>query len=261
MAQLRLGDKQYVGSRYTLRQTPSLAAYLLSTQSDPAPLSIGIFDSPTFATEATRAESGWRNQLPGLPWAKREGDQLATLFPASPVKRFSAQQATYQALLSKDLRESALLHIATHSYFDPQDPAIVGLAVARKSSPEAGDNGFLPQSALLGEPFHNQLIVLSGCETSLGKMMAHDGLQSLAYGVLTAGADSVISTRWKVSDKPTATFMSYFYQGLKTTGSTTEALRHARQKMQRHPRFKHPMHWAGFTLTVVNQEAEYFSLQ
>ena len=158
------------------------------------------------------------------------------------------------------MREAPLLHIATHSYFDPKEPAIVGLAVARNPSTTTPDNGFLSQSALLGEPFNNQLVVLSGCETSLGKMMAHDGLQSLAYGVLTAGADSVISTRWKVSDKPTATFMQHFYQGLKQSGSSTEALRHARQQMQRHPRFKHPMHWAGFTLTVVDRQAEFFSL-
>lgn len=152
------------------------------------------------------------------------------------------------------------VYIATHSYFDPQEPAIVGLAVARNPLTTTPDNGFLSQSALLGEPFNNQLVVLSGCETSLGKMMAHDGLQSLAYGVLTAGADSVISTRWKVSDKPTAVFMQHFYQGLKQSGSSTEALRHARQQMQRHPRFKHPMHWAGFTLTVVDRQAEFFSL-
>ena len=223
-------------------------------------MAVGIFDSPAFATNSPTPDAGWRNKLPAIPWAKREGDQLASLFSNYSVKRYSAELATQQALLSADLREAPLLHIATHSYFDPKEPAIVGLAVARNPSTTTPDNGFLSQSALLGEPFNNQLVVLSGCETSLGKMMAHDGLQSLAYGVLTAGADSVISTRWKVSDKPTATFMQHFYQGLKQSGSSTEALRHARQQMQRHPRFKHPMHWAGFTLTVVNRQAEFFSI-
>ena len=261
LAQLRLPDNQYVGGRYTLRQTPSLNKYLsASVKQSPAPMAIGIFDSPAFATNSPVPDAGWRNKLPALPWAKREGDQLASLFSNFSVKRYSAELATQQALLSADLREAPLLHIATHSYFDPKEPAIVGLAVARNPSTTTPDNGFLSQSALLGEPFNNQLVVLSGCETSLGKMMAHDGLQSLAYGVLTAGADSVISTRWKVSDKPTAVFMQHFYQGLKQSGSSTEALRHARQKMQRHPRFKHPMHWAGFTLTVVDRQAEFFSL-
>jgi tetratricopeptide (TPR) repeat protein len=261
LAQLRLPDNQYVGGRYTLRQTPSLNEYLsASVKQSPAPMAIGIFDSPAFATNSPVPDAGWRNKLPALPWAKREGDQLASLFSNYSVKRYSAELATQQALLSADLREAPLLHIATHSYFDPKEPAIVGLAVARNPSTTTPDNGFLSQSALLGEPFNNQLVVLSGCETSLGKMMAHDGLQSLAYGVLTAGADSVISTRWKVSDKPTAAFMQHFYQRLKQSGSSAEALRHARQQMQRHPRFKHPMHWAGFTLTVVNRQAEFFSI-
>ena len=261
LAKLRLPDNQYVGGRFTLRQTPSLNEYFsASVKQSPAPMAVGIFDSPAFATNSPTPDAGWRNKLPAIPWAKREGDQLASLFSNFSVKRYSAELATQQALLSADLREAPLLHIATHSYFDPKEPAIVGLAVARNPSTTTPDNGFLSQSALLGEPFNNQLVVLSGCETSLGKMMAHDGLQSLAYGVLTAGADSVISTRWKVSDKPTATFMQHFYQGLKQSGSSTEALRHARQQMQRHPRFKHPMHWAGFTLTVVNRQAEFFSL-
>ena len=262
LAKLRLPDNQYVGGRFTLRQTPSLNEYFsASVKQSPAPMAVGIFDSPAFATNSPTPDAGWRNKLPAIPWAKREGDQLASLFSNFSVKRYSAELATQQALLSADLREAPLLHIATHSYFDPKEPAIVGLAVARNPSTTPQDNGFLSQNALLGEPFNNQLVVLSGCETSLGKMMAHDGLQSLAYGVLTAGADSVISTRWKVSDKPTATFMQHFYQGLKQSGSSTEALRHARQQMQRHPRFKHPMHWAGFTLTVVNRQAELFSLQ
>jgi len=257
VAQLRLPDEQFVGGRYTLRQVPSLSEYLTaSTSHMTAPFSVGIFDSPAFSLSTHKAETGWRNTLPALPWAKREGDQLARLFSAYPIKRYSAEQATQQALLSTDLRESPLLHIATHSYFNPAEPAIVGLAVA--SMPSTTNNGFLPQSALLGESFYNQLVVLSGCETSLGKMMAHDGLQSLGYGLLTAGADSVLSTRWKVSDKPTAAFMNYFYQGLKATGNSSEALRQARLQMQRHPRFKHPRHWAGFTLTVVNREAETF---
>ena len=261
LAQLRLPDNQYVGGRYTLRQTPSLNEYFsASVKQSPAPMAVGIFDSPAFATNSPTPDAGWRNKLPAIPWAKREGDQLASLFSNYSVKRYSAELATQQALLSADLREAPLLHIATHSYFDPKEPAIVGLAVARNPSTTTPDNGFLSQSALLGEPFNNQLVVLSGCETSLGKMMAHDGLQSLAYGVLTAGADSVISTRWKVSDKPTAAFMQHFYQRLKQSGSSAEALRHARQQMQRHPRFKHPMHWAGFTLTVVNRQAEFFSL-
>ena len=261
LAQLRLPDNQYVGGRYTLRQTPSLNEYFsASVKQSPAPMAVGIFDSPAFATNSPTPDAGWRNKLPAIPWAKREGDQLASLFSNYSVKRYSAELATQQALLSADLREAPLLHIATHSYFDPKEPAIVGLAVARNPSTTTPDNGFLSQSALLGEPFNNQLVVLSGCETSLGKMMAHDGLQSLAYGVLTAGADSVISTRWKVSDKPTAAFMQHFYQRLKQSGSSAEALRHARQQMQRHPRFKHPMHWAGFTLTVVNRQAEFFSI-
>ena len=261
LAKLRLPDNQYVGGRFTLRQTPSLNEYFsASVKQSPAPMAVGIFDSPAFATNSPTPDAGWRNKLPAIPWAKREGDQLASLFSNYSVKRYSAELATQQALLSADLREAPLLHIATHSYFDPKEPAIVGLAVARNPSTTTPDNGFLSQSALLGEPFNNQLVVLSGCETSLGKMMAHDGLQSLAYGVLTAGADSVISTRWKVSDKPTAAFMQHFYQRLKQSGSSAEALRHARQQMQRHPRFKHPMHWAGFTLTVVNRQAEFFSL-
>lgn len=259
LAQLTLPDGQYLGTRYTLRQTPSLSTYLNNQQSNHnKPLKIGLFDAPQFANSTITTPNGWRDRLPDLPWAKAEGDNIVARFPADSVTRFSGAGATQQALMSTALREAPVLHIATHSYFDAREPDIVGLAVARSAPDEAGATGFLPQSALLSEAFANQLVVLSGCETAMGKQMAHDGLHSLAYGMLSAGADSVISTRWKVADKAAATFMDYFYEALSQGGNSAAAMRYARQKMQRHPRFKHPMHWAGFSLTVVNQQAENF---
>lgn len=261
LAQLTLPDGQYLGTRYTLRQTPSLSTYLNSEKANHnQPLRIGIFDAPRFANVSSERPSGWRNRLPNLPWAKAEGDSIVSRFTHTSVSRFSGAKATQQALTSTALREATLLHVATHSYFDAREPEIVGLAVARSASGSADDTGFFPQSALLSEPFENQLVVLSGCETALGKQMAHDGLHSLAYGMLSAGADSVISTRWKVADKAAAAFMDYFYDALSQTGNSATAMRYARQQMQRHPRFKHPMHWAGYSLTVVNQQAEQFTL-
>ncbi|OFI33884.1 hypothetical protein BFC17_20170 [Alteromonas lipolytica] len=259
MALLKGPDGTYVGSRYTLRQTPSLRTYLQPTNDKPlSPFTLGIFDAPTYsATQET--SDGWRSKLPPLNWAQAEGDELATLFKPYQVNRYSGADATQQALLNSSMSHATLLHIATHSYFDPNTPEIVGLAVAGNSGKAALNSGFLPQSALLAQHFTNQLVVLSGCETALGREMAHDGLQSLAYGMLSAGADSVISTRWKIADKAAATFMGHFYTHLKTNGNSAHALRYARQQMQHHPRFKHPMHWAGFTLTVIPQSAEQFS--
>jgi CHAT domain-containing protein len=78
---------------------------------------------------------------------------------------------------------------------------------------------------------------------------------------LAQGADSVVGILWKVADKPTAIFMRYFYQALKTTnGDNAESLRQAQLQLKRKGRYKHPRYWAGFVLTNTYLKTTHISL-
>ena len=81
-----------------------------------------------------------------------------------------------------------------------------------------------------------QLVVLSACETALGEELNGDGITGLRRGLLLAGAQTQISSLWKVSDLPTKELMVSFYQHLAKREGRSAALRHAQLEMSSHIR-------------------------
>ena len=93
------------------------------------------------------------------------------------------------------------------------------------------------------------LVVLSACQTALGKEVAGEGLVGLTRGFMYAGARRVIASLWQVSDVATAELMKRFYDGLlQRQLPAAAALRRAQMEMARDPRWASPYYWAGFVL-------------
>ena len=138
------------------------------------------------------------------------------------------------------------MHIASHGYFSSQLDDVAGIALA----PNQGDNesGFLALTDLVDMGFDNKLIVVSGCETGIGKQVEGEGLMSVSRGFLSQGAETVVSTLWPVSDRASALFMKLFYQQLHTTGSPVAALKNSQQALRRDPRYSAPFYWAGYVV-------------
>ena len=99
-------------------------------------------------------------------------------------------------------------------------------------------------------PTHrSELVVLSGCETALGKRLAGEGLVGLMRAMIHAGASQIVASLWRVDDAATATLMSHFYDMLLTNGiSPTTALRRAKLALASTPRWQDPFYWAGFVI-------------
>jgi CHAT domain-containing protein len=265
---LRIDHAQYryLGTRYEIVRGLSVSTYLnerdsgLSKNSD----MIAVFDSPMFQPPQTsidhKPSKSWFNSLSDLDWALKEGDAIQEVFFDRDVDRKSREQAKNDVLLSSSFRRAKILHVATHGYFNPEQPEIVGLATSYRTTDKGFNVGFLSQSFLLSQPFDNQLVVLSGCETALGRYSDSEGYVSLSYGFISAGAGSAISTLWKVGDKPTAIFMRHFYSALRDTKSSSRALLMARRAMasESNYRYRSAQHWAGFALQLSKRDAEYF---
>jgi hypothetical protein len=93
------------------------------------------------------------------------------------------------------------------------------------------------------------LVVLSACETGLGKDVRGEGLVGLTRGFMYAGATSVVASLWQVQDEATAELMRQFYIEMLENGLTPgEALRAAQNTIRKNPKWSAPHYWAGFIL-------------
>lgn len=90
------------------------------------------------------------------------------------------------------------------------------------------------------------LVVLSACESGLGKINNGDEMTGLTRAFIYAGTPSVITTLWKVDDRASYELMREFYANLKTM-TKSEALRQAQLKTMQ--QFSHPYYWAAYQLT------------
>jgi CHAT domain-containing protein len=93
------------------------------------------------------------------------------------------------------------------------------------------------------------LVVLSACETALGKPVEGEGLLGLTRGFMYAGAPRVVASLWEVDDKATGELMKKFYEGMFVHRLTAAAaLRAAQDAIRREPQWRSPYYWAGFVL-------------
>ena len=183
----------------------------------------------------------------------KEALNIKRIYDDHQVNLYLGEQMTNERLLAESARRSKILHIATHGFYDPQVPDVVGIATYNQQS----KNDFLSLTELLSEPFYSDLVVISGCETMLGKYYKGTGMKSFTRGFLSKGAGSVIGSLWKVPDNSTAVFMSYFYQALyENNNNTIVALNIAKQRLSEHEDYDDPFYWSGFVLTAVNRRYE-----
>ena len=95
--------------------------------------------------------------------------------------------------------------------------------------------------------FSGDVIVLSACETGLGKEIQGEGLVGLTRGLMYAGGERLVVSLWQVSDEGTAVFMQEFYKEMLQNGkSANEALRATQLKMWSQDKWRNPNYWAAF---------------
>jgi len=175
--------------------------------------------------------------LARLPFAKTEAAHIVNLAGGRAVYSASGDGATRQAVLDHPAR---IMHFAAHSLLDTERPDRTEIALSGEP---------LRLRDVAGLRLDDSLIVLSACQTALGREMKREGLLGLAYAFQQAGASQVLASLWKVDDRATAELMKHFYEGLLRQGlRAPEALTAAQQTLARSARWPHPFYWAGFTI-------------
>lgn len=186
-----------------------------------------------------------------LPGTRREAEAIAALRSTTRVDLRLGRVASSEFITDGGLANYQLVHIASHGLVDLQYPMLSSLLLAN----ESGDGpALLRPHDILGLDLQAELVVLSGCETGQGRIIAGDGAMSLARPFLIAGAEQVLSSLWKVDDHRTAMFMQRFYQHLLVDKlATVAALQQTQAWMHLQPATAHPYFWAGFVLNSAVQ--------
>jgi CHAT domain-containing protein len=219
---------------------------------------IAIIANPTLSMEEYRLVSaGWQGRdLPHatLPWAEVEAERLSTLFAPYGVSLLTGADATPAALEHGDVSRRGVLHFATHGFFSSDAGMVAGLALAGADGSDDVLPGLLTPQYARSLPTQAGLVVLNGCETSMGRAFDGEGLQGLSRAFLDNGVQHVIGTLWKVSDRATSQFVYNFYQNLIEQRGTDVALALAKTKREflKSPRYKNPFFWGGYVhLTLI----------
>jgi len=197
--------------------------------------------------------SGDEFSIPRLPNTRREAEAILSLDPSNAagagksVFDFAANRA---AATDAELGQYRIIHLATHGFLNSLNPELSGLALSLVDEKGAPQNGFLlaPEIYNLKLPA-TDLVVLSACQTGLGKEVRGEGVIGLTRGFMYAGAPRVVVSLWNVSDFATADLMKSFYQGMLTKGMRpAAALRAAQIEMLRRRQWRAPYYWAAFGL-------------
>lgn len=158
------------------------------------------------------------------------------------------QDATRERFLA-DAPHYGILHLATHAKANDEEGEYSYLAFTEL--PDTIQNELLYVKDLYSLRLNADMVVLSACESGVGELRRGEGVISLARGFAHAGARSLATTLWRVSDQESARLMGLFYEQLKEGRAKDEAMRNAKLQFlaQSGPELAHPFFWAAFTLT------------
>lgn len=196
-----------------------------------------------------RPPSAGEPRFEPLPFARDEARAIATLLPRGRVARFEGPDASRQALLAANWSATSILHLATHAVVDLQRPELSRVVLAQYDERGAPLDGFLRLDDIYDLNAPVDLVVLSGCETAVGRSLASEGIYSLSRAFFYAGASRVVASLWAVDDRATAAFMTAFYRALLRGGdSPAAALREAQRQIAATPRWASEYYWGGFVL-------------
>jgi CHAT domain-containing protein len=187
--------------------------------------------------------------LPRLLSSRTEARNISAFVPKSQASSNMDFDASRDNAMSDNLANYRILHFATHGLLDTTHPELSGLVFSLYDKTGKAQDGFLRLNQIYNLNLNSELVVLSACQTALGKDVRGEGLIGLTRGFMYAGARRVVASLWKVDDAATAEFMKRFYLSfLQRKSSPAAALRQTQNEMRDIPRFRSPYYWAGFTL-------------
>ena len=208
-----------------------------------------------------------------LPGSKTEIETIFDLYEQQGKKALikTHQQANETFVKSDELQNYRIIHFATHGFVNEGNPKFSGILFAQDTTViidslthlphliAQQNEGILYQSEIYNLNFNADLVVLSACETGLGKITEGEGVIGLTRALLYAGSKNIIVSLWSVNDKSTSKLMINFYENLLNSplkagkgdlkqDKFAKHLSEAKRKMIEDGKYSHPYFWSPFIL-------------
>jgi len=257
---------------HELVSLPSASAFALQRQilaNRPlAPEAVAVIADPVFSTNDVRLggtavkESvstriiehgpglpGDQLSIPRLPFTRWEADQILAVSPAGSTLKAVGFNANRAVAGNGELSRYRYIHFATHGYVDTTRAGFSAVVLSMFDKDGKPQDGFLRTHDIYNLKLPAELIVLSACETGLGKEVTGEGLEGLTRAFMYAGARRVVVSLWNVNDKATAALMKDLYtEMLRNNKTPAAALRAAQIEMLRTRQWQSPYFWAPFVM-------------
>ena len=179
-----------------------------------------------------------QNPALALPFAEKEVASIGWRYPHMTL--LTGDKAT-EGWVVRNISDFDIIHLASHGDFDPVNPLFSSVKLARDDQYD----GDLRASEVFGLDIRAGLVMLSACQTGLGKITSGDDVIGMNRAFLYAGTNAIMSSLWRVSDISTALLVKQFYREYKNRGkaqSLSRAIRHVKN------RYPHPGYWGAFVL-------------
>jgi len=264
---------RFVADRWTISLASSISVAMEASDDARLPGE----DVVTVSVSAPRlnpADSERIGALVSLENSDTEATEVAAAY-GGKTKIFLGDGAG-EAVVRDAARGAKVLHIAAHGYFDTEHPIDSALLLGGGGARNSNDDGIVHAWEVMANwSLHSRLVVLSGCDTGVGRELADEGLIGLTRAFQYAGAQSVVATLWPISDRSTAGLMKNLHKEFSAGKDASSALREAQiQELKIHSSSlalplrgvgglshpgrssknverSHPYFWAGFEVFGV----------
>jgi CHAT domain-containing protein/Tfp pilus assembly protein PilF len=187
------------------------------------------------------------DRLERLPFSYDEALAIMNVVPKSEYFAALGFEANRATAMSPVLSKYRVIHFATHGILNLEHPELSGIVLSLVDKNGVPQDGYLFLHDIYNLNLPAELVVLSACQTGVGKQIQGEGLIALTRGFMYAGAARLVASLWKVDDAATAKLMEQFYKEMFTNGKKpAAALQAAQLYLRKQPRWNSPVYWAGF---------------
>jgi CHAT domain-containing protein/Tfp pilus assembly protein PilF len=184
-----------------------------------------------------------------LFFSRQEANTIFSLIPPAKGVKMIGFAANRKMVVDNTLADFQIVHFATHGLLNNRLPELSGIVFSMFDEQGQRQNGFLQLYEIYNLKLSADLVVLSACQTALGKDMRGEGVVGLTRGFMHAGARRVLATLWNVNDRASAELMYRFYREMLVNGlKPSAALRAAQLELSKQKQFQAPFYWAGFVI-------------